>query len=243
MRKYRHALTFTVLGLPLMAVAQVSVVDYEQGAASGGSGYSTAAPSGDGAYAGGGAAAPSSAQGMLFLQLQQMQEEIAQLRGMLEEQQNQIQRLEQQGLERYKDLDSRLSGSASAGNQPSTAAAELAGEWPHGYSRQQAVYPLPSLVEGKYWPPVGRVDNVYGDRNLICSCPAPRAPLQKSFPLPRSRWAISPMNPLSPCPTSGRLSRRFRENKAWSPPRSRWAALDQSWIRLRGRQAPSTPAG
>ena len=73
MRKYRHALTFTVLGLPLMAVAQVPVVDYEQGAASGGSGYSTAAPSGDGAYAGGGAAAPSSAQGMLFMQLQQMQ--------------------------------------------------------------------------------------------------------------------------------------------------------------------------
>ena len=109
MRKYRHALTFTVLGLPLMAVAQVPVVDYEQGAASGGSGYSTAAPSGDGAYAGGGAAAPSSAQGMLFMQLQQMQEEIAQLRGMLEEQQNQIQRLQQEGLERYQDLDRRLS--------------------------------------------------------------------------------------------------------------------------------------
>lgn len=118
MRKYRHALTFTVLGLPLMAVAQVPVVDYEQGAASGGSGYSTAAPSGDGAYAGGGAAAPSSAQGMLFMQLQQMQEEIAQLRGMLEEQQNQIQRLQQEGLERYQDLDRRLSsGPAASSNQ------------------------------------------------------------------------------------------------------------------------------
>jgi glycine dehydrogenase len=33
------------------------------------------------------------------------------------------------------------------------------------------VYPLASLVAGKYWPPVGRVDNVYGDRNLVCSCP------------------------------------------------------------------------
>ena len=104
MRKYRHALTFTVLALPLMAAAQVPVVDYEQGAASGNPGYSTAAPSGDGAYAGGGAAAPSSAQGMLFMQLQQMQEEIAQLRGMLEEQQNQIQRLQQEGLERYQEL-------------------------------------------------------------------------------------------------------------------------------------------
>ena len=56
-------------------------------------------------------------------------------------------------------------------NAPHTAA-ELAGEWTHGYSREQAVYPLPSLVEGKYWPPVGRVDNVFGDRNLVCACPS-----------------------------------------------------------------------
>ena len=56
-------------------------------------------------------------------------------------------------------------------NAPHTAA-ELAGEWAHGYSREQAVYPLPSLVEGKYWPPVGRVDNVFGDRNLVCACPS-----------------------------------------------------------------------
>ena len=56
-------------------------------------------------------------------------------------------------------------------NAPHTAA-ELAGEWNHGYSREQAVYPLPSLVETKYWPPVGRVDNVFGDRNLVCACPS-----------------------------------------------------------------------
>ena len=55
-------------------------------------------------------------------------------------------------------------------NAPHTAA-ELAGDWAHGYSRQQAVYPLASLVQGKYWPPVGRVDNVFGDRNLVCACP------------------------------------------------------------------------
>ena len=55
-------------------------------------------------------------------------------------------------------------------NAPHTAA-ELVGEWSHPYSREQAVYPLASLVDGKYWPPVGRVDNVYGDRNLACSCP------------------------------------------------------------------------
>ncbi|WP_338545638.1 aminomethyl-transferring glycine dehydrogenase [Pseudomonas benzopyrenica] len=55
-------------------------------------------------------------------------------------------------------------------NAPHTAR-ELAGEWTHPYSREQAVFPLPSLVDGKYWPPVARIDNVYGDRNLVCSCP------------------------------------------------------------------------
>lgn len=109
MLKYRHALTLFVLGLPLFAAAQVPVVEYESGGASSGSGYSApTGPSNGGTYAEGGAAAPSSAQGMLFMQLQQMQGEIAQLRGMLEEQQNQIQRLQQEGLERYQDLDQRL---------------------------------------------------------------------------------------------------------------------------------------
>lgn len=55
-------------------------------------------------------------------------------------------------------------------NAPHTAA-ELVGEWRHGYGREQAVYPTASLLEAKYWPPVGRVDNVYGDRNLVCACP------------------------------------------------------------------------
>jgi glycine dehydrogenase len=52
---------------------------------------------------------------------------------------------------------------------PHTAAA-LLGEWNHRYSREQAAYPLASLRKDKYWPPVGRADNVYGDRNLFCSC-------------------------------------------------------------------------
>ncbi|WP_166359232.1 aminomethyl-transferring glycine dehydrogenase [Pseudomonas akapageensis] len=56
-------------------------------------------------------------------------------------------------------------------NAPHTAA-ELTGEWAHPYSREQAVFPLASLIEGKYWPPVGRVDNVFGDRNLVCACPS-----------------------------------------------------------------------
>jgi len=56
-------------------------------------------------------------------------------------------------------------------NAPHTAA-EAMGEWTHAYSREQAVYPLASLVQSKYWPPVGRVDNVFGDRNLVCACPS-----------------------------------------------------------------------
>lgn len=56
-------------------------------------------------------------------------------------------------------------------NAPHTAA-ELVGEWTHAYSREQAVYPLPTLLENKYWPHVGRVDNVFGDRNLVCACPS-----------------------------------------------------------------------
>lgn len=90
------------------------------------SGYGTS-----GAYVGGGAEAPTSAQGMVFTQLQQMQQEIAQLRGMLEEQQNEIQRLKQEGLERYQDLDRRLSsgaaGAAATQNSPADGAASANG--------------------------------------------------------------------------------------------------------------------
>jgi glycine dehydrogenase len=53
---------------------------------------------------------------------------------------------------------------------PHTAAVVTANEWTHAYSREAAAYPLPSLVAKKYWPPVGRADNAYGDRNLFCSC-------------------------------------------------------------------------
>ena len=56
-------------------------------------------------------------------------------------------------------------------NAPHTAPALLAADWPHAYSREQAAYPLASLRQAKYWSPVGRVDNVWGDRNLMCSCP------------------------------------------------------------------------
>jgi glycine dehydrogenase len=55
-------------------------------------------------------------------------------------------------------------------NAPHTAATLLSAEWAHAYSREQGAYPVASLRQQKYWSPVGRVDNVYGDRNLFCSC-------------------------------------------------------------------------
>ncbi len=57
---------------------------------------------------------------------------------------------------------------------PHTAAA-LAGEWEHPYTRAEAVFPSGVDAAHKYFPPVGRIDGAYGDRNLICSCPAPAA--------------------------------------------------------------------
>ncbi len=53
---------------------------------------------------------------------------------------------------------------------PHTAAAVTADVWTHGYGREEAAYPVAELRAAKYWPPVARVDNVYGDRNLFCSC-------------------------------------------------------------------------
>ena len=53
---------------------------------------------------------------------------------------------------------------------PHTAAMVTADEWRHAYSRELAAYPVPELRAHKYWPPVGRADNAYGDRNLFCTC-------------------------------------------------------------------------
>jgi len=55
-------------------------------------------------------------------------------------------------------------------NAPHTAAALLSSEWTRPYARELAAFPVASLKQSKYWPPVGRIDNVYGDRNLFCSC-------------------------------------------------------------------------
>jgi glycine dehydrogenase len=60
-------------------------------------------------------------------------------------------------------------------NAPHTAHAVSASAWAHAYSREQAAFPLPFVRERKFWPPIGRIDNAYGDRNLFCSCPAVEA--------------------------------------------------------------------
>ncbi|MGW4642657.1 aminomethyl-transferring glycine dehydrogenase [Sphaerisporangium sp. NPDC004334] len=66
---------------------------------------------------------------------------------------------------RYHRADNPLRGA------PHTAACLLADDWKHPYTRAEAAYPLPSLREDKYWSPVRRIDQAYGDRNLVCACP------------------------------------------------------------------------
>lgn len=56
-------------------------------------------------------------------------------------------------------------------NAPHTATSVIAGEWEHAYTREQAVYPSAGQAARKYWPPVRRIDQAYGDRNLVCACP------------------------------------------------------------------------
>ena len=55
-------------------------------------------------------------------------------------------------------------------NAPHTAAEIAAETWRHAYPRRQAAFPLAGETDAKYWPPVKRVDNAYGDRNLVCTC-------------------------------------------------------------------------
>jgi glycine dehydrogenase len=65
-------------------------------------------------------------------------------------------------------------------NAPHTAAEVMASDWRHPYSREQAAFPLPYVRAQKYWPPVKRVDNVHGDRHLVCTCAPLEAYAQES---------------------------------------------------------------
>jgi glycine dehydrogenase len=55
-------------------------------------------------------------------------------------------------------------------NAPHPASVVCGTEWPYPYSREQAAFPAPWVREHKYWPPVSRIDNAYGDRHLVCTC-------------------------------------------------------------------------
>jgi glycine dehydrogenase len=57
-------------------------------------------------------------------------------------------------------------------NAPHSAEKVTSDNWQHKYSRSVAAYPVDLKDRNKYWPPIGRVDNVYGDKNLMCSCPS-----------------------------------------------------------------------
>ena len=75
----------------------------------------------------------------------------------------------------YQEAKAIANGSIDAENNPlknapHTAESLICGEWSHPYSREEGAYPAPWTKEHKYWTPVGRINNAYGDRNLVCSC-------------------------------------------------------------------------
>ncbi|KTC21069.1 MULTISPECIES: tol-pal system protein YbgF [Pseudomonas] len=117
MRTCRRAVTVLALALPLVAWAEVPVVDDNAGY-NGASSYPPAGYGTSGAYAGGGVSAPASAQGQLFMQLQQMQDQISRQQGVIEELQNDVARLKQEGLERYQDLDRRIGAGGAPAATP-----------------------------------------------------------------------------------------------------------------------------
>ncbi|MEN3809350.1 aminomethyl-transferring glycine dehydrogenase [Chromobacterium piscinae] len=73
------------------------------------------------------------------------------------------------------EIDQVQSGAWPADNNPLCNAphskADIAGDWNRPYSREQGLFPLPYVLENKFWPSVNRIDDVYGDRNVVCSCP------------------------------------------------------------------------
>ncbi|POZ62324.1 aminomethyl-transferring glycine dehydrogenase [Chromobacterium alticapitis] len=74
------------------------------------------------------------------------------------------------------EIDQVQTGAWPADNNPLCNAphskADIAGEWNRPYSREQGLFPLPYVLENKFWPSVNRIDDVYGDRNVVCSCPS-----------------------------------------------------------------------
>ena len=76
----------------------------------------------------------------------------------------------------YQEMQDIISGESDTTdnllkNAPHTAEEIASAEWTHPYSRERAAYPINYLRIHKFWPAVGRIDNTYGDRNLVCVCP------------------------------------------------------------------------
>ncbi|HTF87173.1 MAG TPA: aminomethyl-transferring glycine dehydrogenase [Planctomycetota bacterium] len=76
---------------------------------------------------------------------------------------------------------------------PHTASVVMANEWKHGYTREQAAFPAPWVRERKFWPTVSRIDNGFGDKNLVCTCP------------PVESYAEAPVKPPAPRPEPARV--------------------------------------
>jgi glycine dehydrogenase len=75
-------------------------------------------------------------------------------------------------------------------NAPHTAAVVVSSNWTHPYSREVAAFPAPGSREHKFWPTVGRVDNGFGDRNLVCTCPPIEAYADASGAAPSRELAL-----------------------------------------------------
>ena len=124
MRTCRRAVTILTLSLmPLAAWAAVPVVDDNSGYNNSGGSYPSTGYGASGAYAGGGVSAPVSAQGELFNQLQQMQEQIARQQGVIEVLQNDVSRMKQESLERYQELDRRIGAGIAPAATPDNSSA------------------------------------------------------------------------------------------------------------------------
>ncbi|WP_350615435.1 tol-pal system protein YbgF [Pseudomonas sp. HY7a-MNA-CIBAN-0227] len=124
MRTCRRVVTVLALSLaPLAVWAAVPVEDSNSGYNNSGSSYPPAGYGTNGAYAGGGVTAPPSAQGELFNQLQRMQDQLAQQQGTIEVLQNEVNRLKQEGLERYQDLDKRIGTGVTPAATPDNSSA------------------------------------------------------------------------------------------------------------------------
>jgi glycine dehydrogenase len=97
------------------------------------------------------------------------------------------------------EIDEIIAGNADRQDNvikhaPHTARSVVASDWKHSYTRERAAYPLPWVRDNKFWPCVARVDNVYGDKHLVCACPPVSDYAETSDPMPTADRAESVMH-------------------------------------------------